>query len=100
RHRYRLSSAAAHPRPCGRLVYAVCSGEPEEGEDVVGGFLASHPEFALARLPDWATPFAEGGFARTRPERDGRDSFFAAVVVKRQGGARGAPPRPPLAPRE
>ena len=69
-------------RPGGRLVYAVCSGEPEEGEDVVRGFLASHVQFALAALPGWAAPFGEGGFACTRPERDGGDLFFAAVMAR------------------
>ncbi|PYQ17560.1 MAG: hypothetical protein DMF80_00270 [Acidobacteria bacterium] len=82
RQRELLESVATLVRPGGRLVYAVCSGEPEEGEDVVRGFLASHVQFALAALPGWAAPFGEGGFACTRPERDGGDLFFAAVMAR------------------
>jgi 16S rRNA (cytosine967-C5)-methyltransferase len=83
RQRELLESLAALVRPGGRLVYAVCSGEPEEGEEVVRGFLAGRTEFVLAPLPAWAAPFAEAGLARTRPERDGGDAFFAAVMERR-----------------
>jgi 16S rRNA (cytosine967-C5)-methyltransferase len=75
-----LVAVASLVRPGGRLVYSVCSSEPEEGDRVVDGFLASHPSFTTAPLPEWAAPFAEGGRARTRPERDGGDAFLAAVL--------------------
>jgi 16S rRNA (cytosine967-C5)-methyltransferase len=38
-----LSSTAALVRPGGRLVYAVCSMEPEEGEEMVAAFLQREP---------------------------------------------------------
>ena len=42
RQRVLLESVAALVRPGGRLVYATCSVEPEENEDVVRPFLARH----------------------------------------------------------
>jgi 16S rRNA (cytosine967-C5)-methyltransferase len=80
RQRELLEGVAALVRPGGKLVYSVCSGEPEEGEQVVGAFLEDRPEFALAPLPDWAAPFAERGYACTRPERDGGDAFVVAAL--------------------
>ncbi len=77
-----LESLAPLARAGGRLVYATCSSEPEENEHVVTAFLSRHPEFALQPLPDWARPFADGPYARTRPEVHGGDAFFAAVLVR------------------
>jgi 16S rRNA (cytosine967-C5)-methyltransferase len=67
-------------KPGGRLVYSVCSTEPDEGEDIVEGFLHDQPSFRPAHLPNWAAPFAHGRFARTLPERDGGDGFFVAAL--------------------
>ena len=44
-----LENAAALVRPGGVIVYSVCSLAPQEGEGVVRGFLAEHPEFAIDR---------------------------------------------------
>jgi 16S rRNA (cytosine967-C5)-methyltransferase len=90
RQREMLESVSRAVRPGGRLVYSVCSGEPEEGEQVVSGFLATHTDFARAPLPDWAAPFADRGDASTRPERDGGDAFFLAFVVRSSFVPRGA----------
>ena len=91
RQRKLLESVATLVRPGGKLVYSVCSGEPEEGEQIVRAFLDVHPAFSLAPLPDWAARFAEGGYASTRPERDGGDAFFAAPLHRAEGRC-GAPP--------
>ena len=80
RQRALLDRLAPLLEPGGRLVYSVCSAEPEETVEVVGPFLEAHAEFRLEPLPDWAAPFAEGGFARTVPERHGGDAFFAATL--------------------
>jgi 16S rRNA (cytosine967-C5)-methyltransferase len=80
-----LDAAGRRVKPGGRLVYCVCSLEPEEGEAQVAAFLKRTPEFALepvepgeggapeaSRLPD--------GTLRILPHhRDGgTDGFFIA----------------------
>jgi 16S rRNA (cytosine967-C5)-methyltransferase len=71
--------------PGGRIVYATCSGEPEESEDVVSSFLAARSDFALApeRVPPALSSFmTPSGHFRTLPFRDGLEAFFAAILVK------------------
>ena len=82
RQRELLDAVAALVSPGGTLVYAACTLEPEENEGVVAPFLEARPEFRPAPLPDWAGPLASGPFARTLPERDGGDAFFAARLVR------------------
>ena len=81
RQRRLLQGAAAAVRPGGRLVYSVCTIEPEEGPEVVAGFLAASPEFAPAPIEDW--PFAAPGAPGTAflyPHRAGTDGFFVAAL--------------------
>ncbi len=66
--------------PGGLLVYAVCSTEPEEGQDQVDLFLRSHPDFtmetpAVAERLGW--PLVQGAL-RTLPGPEGMDGFYAA----------------------
>ena len=71
--------------PGGRIVYATCSGEPEENEEVVSSFLAARSDFALApvRIPPTLSSFmTPSGHFRTLPFRDGLEAFFAAILVK------------------
>lgn len=82
-----LASAAAMLRPGGRLIYAVCSLQGEEGANRVADVpgLASDPftPEELALLPQAHT---KQGHLRTHPglwpERGGMDGFFAARLVK------------------
>jgi 16S rRNA (cytosine967-C5)-methyltransferase len=84
-----LESAAAMLRPGGRLVYAVCSLQPEEGPVRARAALRFGLEPApftaaqLAALPEART---EEGWLRTTPamwsERGGMDGFFCAGFVK------------------
>ncbi len=80
RQRALLEAVAALVRPGGRLVYAVCSVEPEETEDVLSPFLAAHPGFQPEGPPAWAGAFADAGVVRTDPVRDRTDAFFAAAL--------------------
>ncbi|HLT37539.1 MAG TPA: transcription antitermination factor NusB [Enhygromyxa sp.] len=63
-----LSRCAELVRPGGRLVYAVCSLEPEEGEEIVAGFLASAAgrEFTREHTQAWT------------PEEHRSDGFWLA----------------------
>jgi 16S rRNA (cytosine967-C5)-methyltransferase len=81
-----LARAASLVKPGGRLVYSVCSLEPEEGERVADAFLASHSGFAIdpigpEELPDGLTPDAAGR-VRVLPgafaDQGGADGFFVA----------------------
>jgi 16S rRNA (cytosine967-C5)-methyltransferase len=80
-----LSALAPSVRPGGRLVYATCSSEPDENEDVVARFLAAHPEFSVHRpaVPSAVEPLLDGrGHLRTLSDRDGLEAFFAAALVR------------------
>jgi 16S rRNA (cytosine967-C5)-methyltransferase len=83
-----IDAAAAMLRPGGRLVYAVCSLQPEEGPLRVTAAcrrlgLVVDP-IAMQSLPDAVT--AEGTLRTTPalwPERGGMDGFFAARLIRR-----------------
>ena len=66
-----LEQAAAAVKPGGFVIYATCSSEPEENDDVVQRFLERHPQFAR-----------RGDFFRTDPPHDGLEAFFAAMLVR------------------
>jgi len=85
-----LRAAAALVRPGGRLIYAVCSLQPEEGAPRIAAAIARgdlrHDPFTpeeLADLPEALTP---DGFLRTHPglwpDHGGMDGFFAARLIK------------------
>ncbi len=88
RQRGILSGAADLVRPGGRLVYSVCSIEPEEGDDVVSAFLANRPQFfrddPRSGLSVAAkTKVGDDLAARTSPLDDGMDGFFAVLLTRR-----------------
>jgi 16S rRNA (cytosine967-C5)-methyltransferase len=83
-----LERAVAAVAPGGRLVYATCSSEPEENEQVVDRFLQRHPGFELASLASHPVvgPFADPrGLFRTLPFAHGLEAFFAALLVRVDG---------------
>jgi len=82
-----LDRAVQWVNPGGTLVYSVCSLEPQEGEEIIAGFLRSHEEFRIDRpteLPVFVTAAAEG-WIRSVPgllaEKGGLDGFFMARLV-------------------
>ena len=84
-----LKAAADRVRPGGRLIYCVCSLEPEEGEQQVSGFLGRHPGFRLDPIApgEGGAPAASvtaNGTLRLLPFHieGGGDGFFAARFVK------------------
>jgi 16S rRNA (cytosine967-C5)-methyltransferase len=84
-----LDGVAPCVREGGRLVYAVCSTEPEEGEAVIAGFLARHLAFRPVEPaevdPALAPLRAPDGALRTFPHRHGTDGFYIAVLARRTG---------------
>lgn len=79
-----LFRASETVRPGGRLVYATCSSEPEENDDVVDRFLDDRPDYGVARTGGALAPLVDArGFFRTLPFRDGVEALFGAVLTRR-----------------
>ena len=85
-----LDSAAGRVKPGGRLVYCVCSLEPEEGEAQIRGFLARHPDFSLEPVAAGeggapADSVSPEGWLRILPHHleGGIDGFFAARMIRK-----------------
>jgi 16S rRNA (cytosine967-C5)-methyltransferase len=81
-----LGHAADAVAPGGRLIYATCSSEPEENEDVADAFAASHSDFRPvdARTIDGvpAAVVDSRGHFRTAPHVHGLEAFFGAVFQR------------------
>jgi 16S rRNA (cytosine967-C5)-methyltransferase len=79
-----LRQAAPLLQPGGQLVYATCSLEQAENEDLINDFLATQPQFQLAasNLTSLSSLITPLGYYRTWPSRDNTDGFFAAVLVR------------------
>jgi len=85
-----LAIAADLVAPGGVLVYATCSMEPEEDEEVVARFLADHPDFSRTDAGPLLPPAAaslvnERGELATAPDLHDLDGFFAARLVRHAG---------------
>ncbi|WP_312167264.1 RsmB/NOP family class I SAM-dependent RNA methyltransferase [Phenylobacterium sp.] len=84
-----LDSAARRVKPGGRLVYCVCSLEPEEGEAQVAAFLSRHPRFRIvpAQAGEAGAPaqsLLADGTLRLLPHHrpGGQDGFYAARLQR------------------
>ena len=88
-----LRQALALLAPGGRLVYATCSLEPEENEEVVREVLSGNAQARVAAGADALLPhlrsgvpaaslFDRDGFFRTFPPESGTDGFFAAALER------------------
>ena len=89
-----LRNALSALAPAGRLVYATCSLEAEENEQVIQEVLDSETAFRIvsgtaalaprlrdASLSAWL--FDQRGFFRTFPPQTDTDGFFAAVLERK-----------------
>lgn len=84
RQRALIEAGASMARSGAHLVYATCSLEPEENEDVVAPFLAAHPEWVLDPPASFPIPLEPPGVLRCLPQRHGTDGF-TAFRLRRQG---------------
>ncbi|HQH71827.1 MAG TPA: 16S rRNA (cytosine(967)-C(5))-methyltransferase RsmB [bacterium] len=76
-------------KPGGVLVYSTCTLSPEENEDVVTGFLRSHPEFTLEPVDAWLPPamakaMNPGGCLEVFPPVWNLDGAYAARLRKKR----------------
>ena len=76
-----LARAADWLAPNGRLVYATCSLEPEEGEHIVTASNLAIDPVSPEELPPGIAPCVEG-WVRILPT-PGRDGFFIARLKRR-----------------
>jgi 16S rRNA (cytosine967-C5)-methyltransferase len=82
-----LHRAAVVVRPGGRLVYATCSSEPEENEQIVERFLVAASQFRLIDLrragrAEIQPVLDDRGMFRTLPFAHGLEAFFAAALER------------------
>ncbi len=80
----------------GYFLYSTCSTEPEETDQVICEFLASHPEFRLQEIrgdglnAGWVT---SNGYFCTWPGAVEEDGFFAALLRRSKRGRTGTEAR-------
>jgi 16S rRNA (cytosine967-C5)-methyltransferase len=76
-----LRAGARLTAPGGRLVYAVCSPDTEEGWDLVGAFLKQNPTWRLVPAETWLpSSWTKKGCLWSYPGETEWDGFFAAAL--------------------
>jgi len=93
RQKKMLNASANLVKPGGILVYAVCSCEKEENEEVVYKFLEKRKDFTIDKdcqsnnvlmLPNrlLSKLISDDGFLKTYPDANNMDGFFAARLKR------------------
>ena len=78
-----LETAARYVRPGGRLVYSICTLNPDENAGIVRPFLKEHSEFRT-RSVECVLPGTtkDDDFLTLYPFRTGTDGFFIASLER------------------
>jgi 16S rRNA (cytosine967-C5)-methyltransferase len=75
-----LQTYSQHLKPGGHLLYAACSIDKNEGEEVIKKFLASNDQFLLDKP---TTPFLDTEFGTyLLPTEKGESGYFFSRLVK------------------
>ena len=77
-----LKNAAQCVKPGGVLIYAVCTFTNEETTEVLSGFLAEHPGFALDPFAHPLTGKPTGGSIQIWPWEGPGDGMFIARLIR------------------
>ncbi len=78
-----LETGSRYVKSGGKLIYATCTLNSAENEDVAGRFCEAHPDFIPAALP-WESQSSQPKFMQTfMPHLQGTDGFFVACLQKR-----------------
>jgi 16S rRNA (cytosine967-C5)-methyltransferase len=81
-----LAAAGRMLRPGGRLIYAVCSLQPEEAAARLAVSRLRHDPFRVDELPGLPEAITPAGYLRTHPgmwrEWGGMDGFFAGRMIR------------------
>ena len=82
-----LTSAATWVKPHGMLVYAVCTINPLENEDVIKAFLANHPHWEIVPPPEnfpTKSLMSPVGWLKILPTKHNSDGFFMAKLMNNE----------------
>ena len=77
-----LQNCCRYVKDGGVLIYSTCTIFPEENEQNVARFLASHPEFSPEDF-SFGGICSKDGMLTLTPDEHGTDGFFIAKLVKR-----------------
>ncbi|MDY0045550.1 MAG: 16S rRNA (cytosine(967)-C(5))-methyltransferase RsmB, partial [Syntrophales bacterium] len=79
-----LKNCSLYLKSGGTMVYATCTTEPEENEELIDCVLARDSSLSLCTPREFPRPdtIDSGGFFRTLPHRHGADGFFGAILKK------------------
>lgn len=81
-----LTEAVSAVKPGGHVLYATCSSEPEENEEVVNAIVAARGDLVpidahgLILTDGLRSVIDSDGYLRTVPERHGLEAFFGAIL--------------------